>query len=396
MELRIFPPEGNGAVATVTLPLSKSESNRALVIHALTPGSTEPEVSDCDDTWAIRRALSSRTGSTVDVGPAGTAMRFLTALFATREGLTVTLDGNERMRRRPIGPLVDALRSLGAAIEYVSAEGFPPLRISGRRLTGGRVDVDASVSSQFISALMMVGPVMERPLVLNFSGVPVSQPYIRMTAALMRECGADVSELSGGLGVIVGNAGYSPEAVNRLKVSADWSAASYWYEIAALRGVAAVRLEGLRDDSLQGDRRIVELMEVQSPVERDLSDVPDLAQTLAVTYCLLGRHFRLTGLRTLRIKETDRLEALRVELAKLGYALSVPDDDTLEWHGDYAAPTGLEPIDSHGDHRMAMSFAPAAVRYPGLRIRGAETVSKSYPNYWRDLTRAGFRIEEIV
>lgn len=412
MDLKIFPPE-ELAPTPVALPLSKSESNRQLIISALTKNADRPRsVADCDDTDAMQGAIGITSGR-VNIGAAGTAMRFLTAYYACTPGADILLDGSERMRQRPIAPLVDALRSLGADIDYVAEEGFPPLHIRGRMLEGGSVELDASVSSQFVSALLMVAPTMQHGLRLHLRGRIISTPYIKMTLSLMADAGAksDFDEDAGTISVpyAVYQPGLPP-------VEADWSAASYWFEIAAI-STEPVALKGLRPKSLQGDAAVRRLFEVTglhsgfdsegllnlqltpdagSQLLVDLSDNPDLAQTLAVTCCLLAIPFRFEGLQSLRIKETDRLSALQMELSKLGFITDIPDDGTFAWHGAQFDPGEIiEPIETYQDHRMAMAFAPAALFFPGLQINDAQVVSKSYPQFWNHLRAAGFSIEEV-
>lgn len=410
MNLRLDPPEK--ANAAITLPASKSISNRALIIAALCGGG--PQVLHpalCDDTAAVVRALST-TSDTINVGPAGTAMRFLTAYFATRQGRFVTLDGNDRMRQRPIGPLVEALRSMGADITYLGEEGFPPLRIQGAALHCGDVVMDGSVSSQFVSAVMMIMPVVGGGT-LHLMGDIVSAPYIHMTAAVMRDMGAQV-EVSGN--DIVIEEGYEG---NDCIVEADWSAAAPWYALAALLPGSSLRLEGLSSHSIQGDAHLVEIASQLGIASRfdargvtldsshfigcccscfaDMTATPDLAMSWAVLLCLLERSFRMTGVRTLRRKESDRLEALRQELLKLGYVLKIESDDAISWYGERVSGTiGTPVIDTHGDHRLAMAFAPAAVRFPGLVIGDAQVVDKSYPAFWRHMRQAGFMISELA
>lgn len=410
MNLRLDPPEK--ANAAITLPASKSISNRALIIAALCGGG--PQVLHpalCDDTAAVVEALST-TSDTINVGPAGTAMRFLTAYFATRQGRVVTLDGNDRMRQRPIGPLVEALRSMGADITYMGEEGFPPLRIQGAALHGGDVVMDGSVSSQFVSAVMMIMPVVGGGT-LHLMGDIVSAPYIHMTAAVMRDMGAQV-EVSGNDVVI--EEGYEG---NDCIVEADWSAAAPWYALAALLPGSSLRLEGLSSHSIQGDAHLVEIASQLGIASRfdargvtldsshfigcccscfaDMTATPDLALSWAVLLCLLERSFRMTGVRTLRRKESDRLEALRQELLKLGYVLKIESDDAISWYGERVSGTiGTPVIDTHGDHRLAMAFAPAAVRFPGLVIGDAQVVDKSYPAFWRHMRQAGFMISELA
>ena len=402
------PQQANG---TISLPTSKSISNRALMIAALCGG--EPQVLHpalCDDTAVMVDALARQEGD-INVGAAGTAMRFLTAYFATREGMTVTLDGVERMRHRPIGPLVDALRSLGAHIEYLGQEGFPPLQITGTAMHGGDITMAGDVSSQFISAVMMILPAIGGGSI-QLTGNIVSAPYIHMTAAVMRSMGATVDFTGNTIAVDNGYKG------NDIVVEADWSAAAPWYALAALLPQSSITLQGLTADSIQGDARLVNLGSRLGIASRfdahgvtldtsrfidcccsnfaDMAATPDLVPSWAVLMCLLERSFRMTGVGTLRLKESDRIEALRQELLKLGYVLKIEGEDAISWYGERVAVTTQPPvIDSHGDHRMAMAFAPAAVRFPGLIIRDADVVSKSYPAYWRHLTQCGFTITPL-
>ena len=400
------PPRANTCIA---LPTSKSISNRALLITALCGG--EPQVMHpalCDDTEVMIDALSRHEGGDINVGAAGTAMRFLTAYFATRDGVSATLDGVERMHHRPIGVLVDALRSLGAHIDYLGKEGFPPLLIHGTQMHGGDVEMAGGVSSQFISAVMMILPAIGGGSI-RLTGDIVSVPYIHMTAAVMRDMGADV-EITGNT-IAVGN-GY---VGNDYLVEADWSAAAPWYALAALLPESSLKLEGLNADSIQGDAQLVELGRRLGILTRfdadgatldashfigcccscfaDMASTPDLVPSWAVLMCLLERSFRMTGVRTLRLKESDRIEALRQELLKLGYVLKIEGEDAISWYGERVAIDQEPPvIDTHGDHRLAMAFAPAAVRFPGIMITDAEVVSKSYPSYWRHLEQAGFEL----
>ena len=398
--------------ATIALPTSKSISNRALLIAALCGGDVQvlrPAL--CDDTAVMIDALA-RDGGDINVGAAGTAMRFLTAYFATRDGVTVTLDGVERMRQRPIGVLVDALRTMGAAIDYLGEDGYPPLRIQGRKLRGGDVTMPGGVSSQFISAVMMILPTIGGGTI-HLTGDLVSLPYLHMTAAVMSEMGAAV-EIAGDE-ISVGDR----YAGRDYLVEGDWSAAAPWYALAALVPGSSITLEGLVSDSIQGDTRLVELAGRLGLASRfgpqgvtidtggfigcccssfaDMTSTPDVVPSWTVLLCLLERAFRLTGVRTLRLKESDRIQALKQELLKLGYVLKEDGDDAISWHGERVAISQAPPvIDTHGDHRIAMAFAPCAVRYPGLVIKDAQVVSKSYPAYWRHLERAGFIINELA
>ncbi len=389
----------------VCLPASKSISNRALVISALSGTGMMPEnVSDCDDTFVMVRALT-QPSEVVDIMAAGTAMRFLTAFMSVREGEVHVLTGTERMRHRPIGILVEALRSLGAEVAYAGEEGFPPLRIVGRRLTGGALSLAGDVSSQYISAMLMVGPMLEQGLTLTLTGGIVSRPYIDMTLQIMRQFGA-VASFEGNV-IRVEPTGY--QAIPYY-IENDWSASSYWYEMVALTRGSVVRLPGLFEESLQGDqgvRDIFALLGVETEFEEasdggqpsvvlrhtervterldiDMLRVPDLAQTVVVTCCMLGVPFRITGLQSLKIKETDRIKALRTELHKLGFVVGEEQDSILFWDGERCEPDAVPAIDTYEDHRMAMSFAPCSQVLGELRINDPEVVSKSYPGFWKD------------
>lgn len=410
MNYRIIAPrriEGE-----IDLPASKSISNRVLLLNALcaTPGRLS-NLAQCDDTDAVLSALAQPDASEVNIGAAGTAMRFLTAYFATREGREVVIDGTERMRQRPIRVLVDALRQLGADIEYVEAEGYPPLKITGKRLHGGALTVSGSVSSQYITAILLIAPVIGG-ITLTIEGEIMSRPYIDMTLALMARYGVKAEWRENVIHVPAGE-----YTALDFTVEADWSAASYWWAMQAIVPQSRITLKGLEPQSLQGDSRIAELMSQMGVTGNwcgryldlrsnggmgcccstfaDLSGTPDIAQTLVVMLCLMGRPFRITGLRTLRIKETDRLEALRTELRKLGYVVKVEGDDAISWHFETTAAEASPHICTYHDHRMAMAFAPAAIRFPGLIIDDAQVVSKSYPLFWEHLRQAGFKIEEV-
>ena len=410
MNYRIIAPrriEGE-----IDLPASKSISNRVLLLNALcaTPGRLS-NLAQCDDTDAVLSALAQPDASEVNIGAAGTAMRFLTAYFATREGREVVIDGTERMRQRPIGVLVDALRQLGADIEYVEAEGYPPLKITGKSLHGGALTVSGSVSSQYITAILLIAPVIGG-IALTIEGEIMSRPYIDMTLALMARYGVKAEWRENVIHVPAGE-----YTALDFTVEADWSAASYWWAMQAIVPQSRISLKGLEPQSLQGDSRIAELMSQMGVTGNwcgryldlrsnggvgcccstfaDLSGTPDIAQTLVVMLCLMGRPFRITGLRTLRIKETDRLEALRTELRKLGYVVKVEGDDAISWHFETTAAEASPHICTYHDHRMAMAFAPAAIRFPVLIIDDAQVVSKSYPLFWEHLRQAGFKIEEV-
>lgn len=394
--------------ATVQLPASKSISNRALILHALSGGSTRPEnLSDCDDTQVMIRALDHMP-DVIDIHAAGTAMRFLTAYLCVTPG-THVITGTERMQQRPIRILVDALRTLGARINYTGNEGFPPLRINGTQLTGSEIELAGNVSSQYISALLMIGAVLPVGLKLRLTGDIISRPYINLTLQLMHDFGAQARWTSEN-SISVAPGGYHDTP---FRVESDWSAASYWYQMTALAtGSPEVELLGLFANSAQGDSRGAELfarLGVQTeytpqgvklrkqghPVVRldeDLVDIPDLAQTFVVTCCLLDVPFRFTGLQSLKIKETDRICALITELRKLGYVIHAEQDSILWWDGERCPADEQPSIDTYEDHRMAMAFAPACLVCPSIRINEPQVVSKSYPRYWDDLQAAGFGI----
>ena len=392
MDYRIFAPDK--IVMEVELPASKSISNRMLILNALCGGELH-NVARCDDTDAMRRALATDTTAsgavaTVNIGAAGTAMRFLTAYYATLEGSTVILDGTERMRHRPIALLVDALRRCGADIEYAGEEGFPPLRITGRKLSASHIEIAGNVSSQYISALLMVAPLMGCRTV-TLTGEIISLPYITMTLTLMRLMGVDCV-MNGNNISIPADAHYVP---CDFTVENDWSAASYWLEMQSLLPQSRITLKGLHSESAQGDSAVAGIfsrMGGTAPIILDLKETPDLAQTIVVTACLLGCHFHITGLRTLRIKETDRIDALCTQLRRLGYIITAGDDFSLSWNGERCAPEPEPHISTFDDHRMAMAFAPAAVLFPGIVIDDVEVVSKSYPDFWRHLEAAGFTL----
>lgn len=423
----------------IALPTSKSLCARALVVNQLCAVPTQlVELSDCDDTKAILHGLSlfenlSTTPQIVDIGAAGTAMRFLTALFAATPQQEVTLTGSQRMQERPIRVLVDALRQLGASIDYVEKEGFPPLRIRGKQLEGGAISLPASISSQYISALLMIAPTMSRGLTLRLEGKVASVPYIHMTLQVMQAFGVESTWEGDTIVIEVAHstterrASYSRSTL--YPIEGDWSAASYWYEIVALHPdpSARVLLRRLRKDSWQGDavcakwfaalgvqttfteegaileksspssettsEEATENSDAHSALHIDFSAAPDLAQTFVVTCALLRRSFHFTGLESLRIKETDRIAALQTELKKLGKKLEVVGDDTIIYNSEQdeaptavsAAGQGVE-ISTYDDHRMALAFAPAAMLFPHLSIAHPEVVAKSYPNFWEHLS----------
>lgn len=409
MQLSLKIPEK--LVAKVVLPASKSISNRALLIQALCPVQkfAIENLAVCDDTDHMQAGVEAKCAgaSLIDIGATGTAMRFLTAYLAIAPGETV-LTGSERMQQRPIGTLVGALRTLGADIECVNREGYPPLRICGKGLLGGELAIDASISSQYISALLMVGPCLAKGLTLRLEGMIASRTYIELTLDLMRRYGAKVEWVDEQ--TIRVEAGHYEDVP--LVVEPDWSAASYWYELAAIAACRGHEVEmllcGLNGESRQGDHVVAEMFEQLGIVteyteegavlkvvgdsrvagclfERDFTHCPDIAQTLAVSCCLLGVPFVFSGVSSLRIKETDRIAALVAELRKLGFVLHAEGDERLIWNGERTEPMQHPTICTYDDHRMAMAFASAALCYEGLTIEHPEVVTKSYPGFWSDL-----------
>jgi 3-phosphoshikimate 1-carboxyvinyltransferase len=390
----------------IDLPTSKSISNRALLLSSLANNRLPvTRVATCDDTHVMQAALQNAT-HIIDIGAAGTAMRFLTAYFATQDG-TWTLTGSERMKQRPIKLLVEALNSLGADIRYLEKEGFPPLEISGQPLQGGELHLKGNVSSQYISALLMIAPTMQQGMTLTLEGTVISRPYIRMTLYMMEAFGVQAEWKD--QRIIVKPQRYRPCA---FAVESDWSAASYWYGMAALMPNTELTLEGLQQHSLQGDSKCAELFASLGVTSRFSSegvvitstgntvsffsynfvDQPDLAQTVVVTCCLLGVPFRFEGLHSLTIKETDRIAALMNELAKIGYLISNPEDGVLKWNGERTLASTPAVIDTYDDHRMAMAFAIASLRHSVI-IAHPEVVSKSYPTFWDDLKQVGFSLQ---
>lgn len=415
MTYNITPPDKLDVL--IKLPASKSISNRALVISALAGTEKLPgNLSDCDDTEVIVKALKDKP-DVVDIKAAGTAMRFLTAMFSTIPGEHV-MTGTQRMKQRPIHVLVDALRRLGADIAYEEKEGFPPLRIKGRELDGGWLDIQGNVSSQFISALLMIGPKLKKGLNLKLDGDIISRPYVDLTLCTMRDFGADAEWTDTDM-IEVKPQPYRP---TEYFIESDWSAASYWYEMIALcrDPEAEVRLGGLTDGSLQGDSVVKYLFSmlgvktvfgsrkrgvpttvtlrktglVSARLDYDFINQPDLVQTFAVTCAMMNVPFHFTGLASLRIKETDRIEALKREMRKLGYVIDDGNGSELVWNGERCEPDMAAAINTYEDHRMAMAFAPAAIKTRKLLVNNPQVVTKSYPRFWDDIKKAGFCISE--
>ncbi len=386
---------------------SKSETNRLLFLQAVLSGFEIENNSNSDDSKAMQAALSSNE-KLIDIHHAGTAMRFLTAYFSHQEGREVVLTGSQRMQERPIKILVEALQTLGASISYEKQEGYPPLRILGKTLEGGSVSLPANISSQYISSLLLLGPVLKKGIELNLVGKITSIPYINMTLALLEKLGVDTNFKGQKIKV---NYLENPQK-KKLIVESDWSSASYYFSIAALSEEAEIHLTSYKEDSLQGDsilRSIYEPLGVNSHIEGtkliltkkkvslpnkikwDLSKAPDIAQTLAVSCYGLGIGCDLVGLHTLKIKETDRLVALNQELSKLGATITVTDR-SLHLSAGQNLIKGCS-IPTYNDHRMAMAFAPLALKIP-LSIEEAGVVSKSYPSFWKDLKQLEFKIEK--
>ena len=387
---------------------SKSESNRLLILQALFPKLDIDNLSNSDDSKVLEKALHQGNGI-IDIHHAGTAMRFLTAYFAVKPGAEVVLTGSERMQERPIGILVDALRSLGATIVYEKNEGFPPLRIVGQKISAKEVTIKANVSSQYISALMLIAGSLPNGLVIRLDGKVTSVPYINMTLSLLRQIRIK-GEFKDNT-IIVYHANELKQA--NVVVESDWSSASYFYSLVALSSGLSIKLQSYKKESLQGDSALVRIYEslgvetvfhdteaavtltknsqaIKHIVEFDLVNTPDIAQTIAVTCYGLGVGCRLTGLHTLKIKETDRLVALKNELEKLGTSVDITMD-SLELSVTGSIRSNIA-IETYNDHRMAMAFAPLALKVP-IIIMDSGVVSKSFPTFWEDMEQSGMTVE---
>lgn len=406
--LRISHPTRN-LIGRLELPGSKSESNRLLILKGLYAPALKIEgLSNSKDTQVLIQALAEQDQMReINIGDAGTAMRFLTAYMSVSEGEWI-LDGSERMRERPIGVLVKALQSLGADIRYEGEEGFPPLRIKGGNLRGGLLKVDASVSSQYLSALMMIAPGLTEGLELSWEGEPVSMPYLDLTANIMRRLGFKVFITGDQIRIPEQSLTVLPEVA---KVEPDWSAASYWFAAAALAEKAEIYLPGFQEFSLQGDSIVQQLMaplgleqiftgggirirkaeSFPAPKLINLLQSPDLAQSLIPIYAAKGKRMAFKGLQTLRIKETDRLSALGAELAKMGAEAEIGRDYFNLISGTRRHDLR---ISTYGDHRMAMGFAVLSLQGP-LIIEDPEVVEKSYPKFWDHCESLGFAIEAV-
>ncbi|WP_289041617.1 3-phosphoshikimate 1-carboxyvinyltransferase [uncultured Zobellia sp.] len=404
MKLHLSAPSNTLLKNSIQITGSKSESNRSLLLQALYPNLSIENLSNSDDAEVMQKGLKIENG-VVDIHHAGTAMRFLTGYFASQEGKEVTLTGSQRMTERPVKVLVEALQSLGAEIKYVKNEGYPPIQIKGKKLVESKVSLPANISSQYISSLLLIAPSLKNGLELELVGKITSVPYIKMTLALLSQIGVENSFEGNTIKVAPKT---NVENVD-LVVESDWSSASYYYSIVALSDVGSeITLSAYKNNSLQGDSVLQELYtefgvetrfegnnvvlrKAENPAEKkvqfDLSNAPDIAQTIAVTCFGLKMECHLTGLHTLKIKETDRLEALHTELSKLGANIAVTDKElTLGLSEAFNTEVA---IDTYNDHRMAMAFAPLALKVP-LYINDAGVVSKSYPDFWNDLEKLGF------
>ncbi len=396
---------------SIKLPASKSVANRVLLIRALCghPFSID-NIPDSDDTKVLQQALNDYVNQQIiDVGHAGTSMRFLTAFLCIQSGKEYLLTGSERMKNRPIAKLVEALKSLGADIQYQEKEGYPPLKIKGKKITGGTVSIDGGVSSQYISALLMIAPVFPEGLELILQNQVISASYIRMTLSIMQYFGVK-TEWKGNRIIIQPQTYKSKDFI----VEPDWSAASYWYQIAALAKKPDIFLAGLKKDSFQGDVKVAELFrrlgvqtdfladgvrltkngDCEEYFSFDFIENPDLVQTLAVTLCQLNIPFSFEGTQSLKIKETDRIEALRKELLKTGKVIESPFPERIQWKGTAIEQKDTPLIQTYNDHRMAMCFAPLALCMKKILIEDPGVVAKSYPSFWEDLQLAGFQVIE--
>ncbi len=393
----------------IELPASKSISNRLLIIQALSKKGQILNLSEAEDTKVLKTALEELP-ETIHVGHAGTAFRFLTAYLSVTPGIRI-LTGSERMKSRPIAPLVDALRDLGATVQYVEKEGFPPLKITGNSILGGEVHIEASVSSQFITALMLIGPTLRNGLKIHLTGNVVSLDYIKMTASLMRTCGAQVNLNKNAISVAP-----KPYSDFRIEVEKDWSAAAFWYELVLIGEIEHLLLKDVKSESIQGDSYVSELfghfgveslfdevglhLKFNKPQTNslprivDFSTTPDLVQPFVVALSAVNESYVLAGTSTLQHKETNRGIALKQELAKFGGFIDVAPDSILTVQGINRSSAPSFPIETYQDHRMAMCFAPLSMIYGTIEIENPEVVGKSYPNYWVQLQKLGFTVSD--
>lgn len=402
----------NGAI---TLPTSKSISNRVLLLNAVSGGQTLlHNLSDAADTVLMQAALRHQQG-TIDLQNAGTCYRFLTAYYAATPNTDVVLLGDERMQMRPIKPLVDALRNLGARITYLQNEGFPPIAIQGKTLNGGHVRIDASVSSQFVSALLLAAPLLQSSLHLHVQPGAASLPYLHLTIGLLKEWGYEINVDHQSI-TVVPNTTTTP---SQYTIEPDWSAAAFWYEVMALSKGGAIQLNQLSLQSVQGDKEIAEWMrfagvvsspnhngiQIQQTTSHDLAQTvfnlvnhPDAAPAMAATAAGLNLPWILTGLQNLAVKESNRMEALCNELNNCGYTVSAANENStlqIQQQGSFNSKPITETLWSHNDHRIAMALAPLSLVKGSLTIHNAEAVSKSYPTFWEHLSQVGFEVNQF-
>jgi len=391
----------------LTITGSKSESNRLLILQALYPEIEIKNLSNSDDTQLMKKALSS-SSEIIDIHHAGTAMRFLTAYFATNQGREVILTGSDRMQERPLKVLVNALQALGADISYEKNEGYPPLKIKGKKIVNKKITLSANVSSQYISALLLAAPKLQDGLELILEGKITSMPYIKMTLSLLNAINVQTQFVDNR--IIVKPLPTLNES-QLITVESDWSSASYYYSMVALSAPGTeITLSYYKKESLQGDAILAEIYHdfgvetsyyddtiilkkytdnIQRSFNYELNNAPDIAQTIAVTCLGLGASCHLTGLHTLKIKETDRLVALKTEIEKFGPNVEISKDAfKLETCKTLKSKIAVE---TYHDHRMAMAFGPLAQKI-ALQINEADVVSKSYPNYWNDLSKLGITL----
>ncbi|MDA9235208.1 3-phosphoshikimate 1-carboxyvinyltransferase [Polaribacter sp.] len=396
-------------IEKIVISGSKSESNRLLILQELFPEISIENLSDSDDSIHLQHALSSKA-SLIDIGHAGTAMRFLVGYFASKQNSEVILTGSERMQQRPIGILVEALRDLGADISYEENEGYPPVRIKGKAITKNNVQINGNVSSQYISSLILMGTHLAKGVTIELMGKITSIPYINMTLSLLNQLGIS-THFEGNIIQVLPAKQLQKQTV---VVESDWSSASYFYSVAAFSEVGSeIQLSAYKKESLQGDSCLAEIYThfgVETVFDQntitlkkvsaseaglltlDLKNAPDIAQTIAVTCFGLGVTCHLTGLHTLKIKETDRLEALEAELKKLGASISITNE-SLSLSTSEVMHENIA-IKTYNDHRMAMAFAPLAFKVP-IAILDAEVVSKSYQKFWKDMQQIGIQIKEL-
>ncbi len=409
--MKISKPNSDKITGIIQLVSSKSESNRALIIQAICDETISiKNLSTSDDTNTLKSLLGSyKNNNVLDAHHAGTTYRFLVAFLSCQIG-EWTLTGSERMKERPIKILVETLRENGANINYLEKDGYPPLLIKGSNLDLSNIQIDGSISSQYISALLLLGPSMVKATKISFIDRIISKPYINMTLAIMEYFGAKTKWENGSILIEK-----TPYKTNSLSIESDWSAASYWYQIVSLNNDSSVVIEGLKKQSFQGDSEVANVFkqlgvdtiykensisisnENSTPsrkIQLNLNNTPDLAQTIICTCAGLGIETIISGLETLVIKETNRLEALKNELKKFSVDLEIIENHTLYLQGGQTITNPTSNVETYNDHRMAMAFAPLSLVVGSFKINNPEVVSKSYPNYWKDLESVGFKIQD--